>query len=146
MQILCLRREKNMAYQLTPDLMTGNATIDSEHKQLFAAINSLLDACSKGQGRTQIETTMKFLEDYIERHFSHEEQLQLASGYPDYTRHRNLHEGYKGVVRGVMQELKQTGPTIALLAKVNTNVAGWLITHIRLEDAKVASHIKKSGK
>ena len=38
-----------MAYQFTKDLETGNRTIDSQHQQLIAAVNALLDACSKGQ-------------------------------------------------------------------------------------------------
>ena len=40
-----------MAYNYTPDLETGNAKIDEQHKELIAAINNLLDACSKGKGR-----------------------------------------------------------------------------------------------
>ena len=132
-----------MAYQLTDDLMTGNTVIDGEHRQLFDAINKLLDACSNGRGRDQLADTMKFLEDYINKHFSHEEQLQMQSKYPDYPRHRQLHEGYKAVVREVDAELKQSGPTIPLVGKVNSNVAGWLINHIKTEDKKVAAHIKK---
>lgn len=76
-----------MAYFLTDDLLTGNTTIDSEHHQLFDAINKLLDACSSGHGRDQLGETMKFLEEYI---------------------------------------------------------AGWLMTHIKREDKKVAAHIKNS--
>ena len=33
-----------MRYELTQDLLTGNQLIDSEHRQLFDAINALLDA------------------------------------------------------------------------------------------------------
>ena len=33
-----------MKYELTKDLETGNALIDSEHRQLFAAINNLMHA------------------------------------------------------------------------------------------------------
>lgn len=133
-----------MAYQLTDELLTGNSVIDSEHRQLFDAINKLLDACSAGRGRDQLADTMRFLEDYINKHFSHEEQLQMQSKYPDYARHHQLHEGYKAVVREVSNELKQSGPSIALVGKVNSNVAGWLLNHIKTEDKKVAMHIKNS--
>lgn len=34
-------------YELTKKLETGNAIIDGEHRELFAAVNKLLDACSK---------------------------------------------------------------------------------------------------
>ena len=39
-----------MRYEMTKDLETGNALIDSEHRQLFKAVNDLLDACSQGKG------------------------------------------------------------------------------------------------
>lgn len=134
-----------MVYQVTKDLLTGNTIIDNEHRQLFDAINQLLEAYSKGQGRVQIGKTMQFLEHYIGQHFAHEEQLQQQTKYPDATRHKMLHEGYKRVVHDIMQELNQNGPSIALVAKVNTNIAGWLITHIKQEDAKVAAHIQKTN-
>ena len=41
-----------MRYEMTKDLETGNALIDSEHRQLFKAVNDLLDACSQGNGQT----------------------------------------------------------------------------------------------
>ena len=44
-----------MRYEVTQDLVTGNALIDSEHRQLFAAVNDLMDACSQGKGRDQIQ-------------------------------------------------------------------------------------------
>ena len=40
-----------MRYELTKDLETGNATIDREHRELFDAVNKLMDACGSGQGR-----------------------------------------------------------------------------------------------
>ena len=36
-------------YELTKELETGNATIDREHRELFQAVNNLMDACGKGQ-------------------------------------------------------------------------------------------------
>lgn len=133
-----------MTYQITADLLTGNTIIDGEHRQLFDAINALLDACAQGKGRGQLVQTMSFLESYIAKHFAHEEQLQAQTGYPDAVRHKGLHDGYKKVVSEICQELERTGPTVALVGKVNTNVGGWLVTHIKREDAKVAAHIKAS--
>ena len=44
-----------MVYQFTKDLETGNAAIDSEHRQLIQAINDLLSACSSGKGRGELD-------------------------------------------------------------------------------------------
>ena len=35
-----------MKYELTPDLLTGSQQIDMQHRQLFEAVNRLMDACS----------------------------------------------------------------------------------------------------
>ena len=84
-----------MKYELTSDLMTGNSLIDAEHKQLFDAINDLMDACAQGVGREKIMSTTQFLNSYVSKHFRDEEQLQLQSKYPGYNAHHTFHEGYK---------------------------------------------------
>lgn len=40
-----------MKYEVTKELETGNALIDSEHRQLFQMVNNLQDACAQGKGR-----------------------------------------------------------------------------------------------
>lgn len=131
-----------MAYNWTPDLETGNTTIDSQHKELIGAINSLLDACSQGKGRDALHTTTKFLYDYTAKHFADEEKLQLASKYPDYTNHKQLHEGFKKTVHDIMAELDAQGPSVLLVGKVNRSIGDWLLKHIKKEDVKVAAHIR----
>ena len=129
-------------YAWTKDLETGNAAIDLQHKQLIDAINSLLDACSKGKGREQIGNTLKFLDSYIIKHFGDEESLQLKYNYPDYQNHKRYHEEFKKTVKGIEAEYAKTGSSVALVSKVNSVIASWLITHIKREDVTVAKHIK----
>lgn len=131
-----------MAYPWKTQYETGNTTIDTQHKQLIGAINDLLEACSAGKGRQQIQTTSKFLSDYTKTHFSDEEQLQIKSRYPDYQNHKKYHDGFIKVVDDIVAQLDKEGPTIAMVAKINTTIAGWLLNHISKEDVKVALHIK----
>lgn len=131
-----------MAYSWSKDLETGNALIDSQHKELFERINALLAACAAGKGRAEVVNTTKFLYEYISRHFSDEEQLQLRYKYPDYANHKQYHEGYKRVVRELAEQLNKEGPTVVLVGKVNSSIAGWLINHIKREDVKVAAHVR----
>ena len=67
-----------MKYELTPDLLTGNALIDTEHRQLFQAINQLTEDCEKGKGRDSLEKTADFLVSYVAKHCSDEERLQIS--------------------------------------------------------------------
>ena len=66
-----------MRYELTKDLETGNATIDREHRELFDAVNKLMDACGSGKGRASLEPTMKFLLEYVNKHFSAQPCISL---------------------------------------------------------------------
>ena len=130
-----------MKYELTQDLITGNALIDSEHKQLFEAINALLDACAKGKGRDQLMETVDFLNRYVERHFGDEEKLQVSSKYPGYSSHKTFHDGYKRQMHQITQELLAEGATVKGLGQLN-QVAGVLVSHLRTEDRKLAKYLK----
>jgi hemerythrin len=134
-----------MAYAFTKDLETGNQLIDTEHRQLIDAINSLLAACASGKGRAELVHTTKFLQDYTAKHFSDEEKLQLQTHYPDYTNHRRYHEDFKKVVAGICSKLEKEGASVALVGEVNSAIAGWLINHIKKEDVKVAKHVKNNS-
>ena len=108
-----------MKYELTSDLMTGNSLIDAEHKQLFDAINDLMDACAQGD----------------------EEKLQVQSKYPGYAAHKQFHDGYKRQLSQTTQALIAEGPTVKALGDLN-RIVGVLVSHIRIEDKKLARHVK----
>ena len=133
-----------MKYELTMDLMTGYQLIDNQHKQLFEAVNRLMDACSKGKGRDQIQETVNFLGDYVMKHFGDEERLQTRSNYPGYTSHKQFHDGYRRQLAEVAQMLVQEGPTVKALGELNRIVA-ILITHIRSEDKRMAKFVQEHG-
>lgn len=135
-----------MAYAWSAELETGNATIDSQHKQLITAINNLLDACNSGKGRAEVEKTVVFLRDYTHKHFGDEERLQQQSRYPDYVNHKRLHDGFTKNVEDIVAQAKREGASIALVGRVNGEVGSWLINHIKKEDVKVAAHVKSAGK
>lgn len=129
-------------YEFTKDLETGNAIIDKEHRELIDAVNRLMDACSEGNVSTRMGETIKFLNDYVNRHFTHEEQLQQKSGYPGFTPHKAFHDGYKKKLIEITSEISKDGPTIAEMMKLNTHI-GVLITHIKTEDKKLGAFLNK---
>lgn len=130
-----------MKYEFTADLETGNRLVDSQHRQLFDAVNRLMDACSAGKGRDQIRTTITFLSDYVVKHFQDEEKLQLQAHYPDYAAHKKFHTEYRRQLAATAQELIQEGPTMRALGDLNRAVAV-LITHIRTDDKRMARFVQ----
>lgn len=133
-----------MRYEVTQELITGNALIDSEHRQLFAAVNDLMDACSQGHGREQIQKTVTFLSNYVVKHFQDEENLQVKNKYPDYPAHKTFHDGYRRKLDQTAQALLKEGPTVKALGDLN-QVVGVLVAHIRTEDKRLARYIHEHG-
>lgn len=130
-----------MAYEFTKELETGNGIIDSEHKELLKAVNNFLDACSKGQGRDSMKSVIKFLTNYVDHHFSHEEQLQKDSSYPNYAAHKAFHDEYKRKLKELVSKIPDSGISVSDMGNINNHI-GTLITHIRIEDKKLGAHLK----
>lgn len=132
-----------MKYQLTKELETGNSIIDQEHRQLFQAVNNLLEACNSGKGRAMIKETAKFLENYVNKHFAHEEELQKKSNYPNFQAHHMFHENYKRKLCDIVTQIMNHESTIADVALLNTHIST-LIMHIKSEDKKIGKHLESS--
>ena len=130
-------------YEFTKKLETGNAVIDGEHRELFQAVNRLLDACSEGKGRASMDETIKFLNNYVEKHFSHEEQLQKKSNYPGLEAHRAFHEKYKQTLKEITAQISAVGPTITELGKLNGHISV-LVSHISTEDRRLAAFLNQA--
>lgn len=130
-------------YEFTKDLETGNIIIDKEHRELLNAVNDLLEACGEGKGRDHMNKTIKFLNDYVDSHFSHEEQLQQKSGYPAMAGHKAFHEKYKQTLKEITAGMSDDKPTVGELSKLNAHI-GLLITHIRTEDKKLGAFLNKA--
>ena len=114
-----------MKYELTKELETGNSIIDSEHRELFAAINRLMDACSVGKGRSTLVPTLDFLEKYVDTHSAH----------------RTFHENFKRKLHEISAEIPSAGPTLKDMSALNMHI-GTLISHIRIDDKKLGAFLK----
>ncbi len=132
-----------MKYSLTEDMRTGYYTIDLQHNELFTAINDLLEACTTGKGRQSVAKTSQFLTSYVDKHFAEEEALQLKTNYPQYIAHKKFHDSYKSKLKEDLKILDREGVSIASLAIVNSSMVS-LISHIKMEDKKLAKHIQSA--
>ncbi len=129
-----------MKYELTKDLETGSSIIDREHRELFGAVNKLLETCEKGQGQMEVRNALDFLLRYVDRHFGHEEQLQTQNKYPEYTTHKRFHENYTAKLKQIAAKVGPNGPSAADLASLNSHVA-LLVSHIRTADKKLGAFL-----
>jgi hemerythrin-like metal-binding protein len=132
-------------YRWDDSFVSGVRLIDIRHKRLFEAVNRLIDACEQGKGKEELAKSLVFLADYTVKHFSEEEALQRKYGYAEYSAHRDIHEAFKKTVAAFAAELELQGPSEELVEKLKREVGGWLVTHVKVVDLKMAAAIKANG-
>jgi hemerythrin len=131
-----------MAYQWDSNLETGHDKIDNQHKQLIAALNTIIDASQNGKGNDEIFKTLDFLTGYTIMHFGDEEKLQVKYDYPDYLVHKRIHDDFKVTVGELTQRLVKEGPSEGMVGIVTTAVGEWLLNHIKGDDFRMATYVK----
>lgn len=133
-----------MSIEFDKSLETGNELIDSQHKELIARVNKLLDACQVGKEKNVAVQTLDFLMDYTDFHFADEEKLQEEHSYPQLDAHKKEHAKFVKAVDELREMLEEEeGPTQAFVEAVKTNVVNWLINHIQVWDKKVAEYVRQ---
>lgn len=124
----------------------GVEKIDCQHRQLLAKLNEFFDACSKQQGKEQIEETLKFLKEYTLEHFSSEESLMVDIDFPELTEHRKTHAEFVQTVLELEETLKTKGPSVLSTIKLNRTLTDWLLNHINKCDKLIGEYMATRGK
>jgi len=126
-----------MAVLWRQDLSIGVEQIDHQHKELFARINHLLNACTEGKGREEVGGVIGFLEEYVVTHFGHEEALMADHGYPEMREHKSFHAHFIQEFNLLKERFEKEGATIYFVIQVNQVVVDWLVGHIQRVDKKL---------
>ena len=121
----------------------GEELVDSQHKRLFELVDTIGRACAEGTDAEILNETLDFLLNYTVQHFVDEEALQLSCGYPDYQRHKKLHDEFEETVKEKVAEYRANGSTKELSDTVTKVIVRWLVNHILKEDKRIAQYIKK---
>lgn len=118
---------------------TGILLVDTQHKKLVDAINTLHDAMKEGKGKEKIESTLNFLVEYTVLHFSAEEKLMQQKNYPDFNNHKKVHDKLVDEVKEI--KAKYIAGKI-LPMQVSTFMSDWLKNHILGTDKKYVPYLK----
>ncbi|HEY3348029.1 MAG TPA: bacteriohemerythrin [Nitrospirota bacterium] len=127
------------------ELATGVSEVDEQHKEIFARVESLLDACKEGRGKEKVKELLLFLEDYVVEHFSAEERMMSREGYPDIDAHKAVHASFLKEVSDLNARFEQDGPSLSVVMNMNRLCVDWLVNHISKTDREVGDYIKGKG-
>lgn len=133
-----------MKVEFDNSLVTGNAMIDEQHKELIGKIDKLVACCEEGGGKVEAIKMLDYLSDYTDFHFGEEEKLQEEVSYPAIEVHKAKHAEFKKSVEELHEMLvEEEGPTDAFVAAVQKNVVDWLFDHIKNMDQALAAYVQK---
>ena len=139
-----------MAYTWDKNLETGHETIDSQHKQLVATVNKLVEINRADDARNEAEIgeVLEFLIAYAVKHFGDEETLQEKYNYPDFNVHKTYHEDFKRQVGELSRRMAEEGATRTFIDELTRFVGDWLLTHIKGDDFRMAAYVqsKEAGR
>lgn len=125
----------------TDGLSVGVPRMDDQHKVLLRLINRVADLGESGATGGAIRTILDQLVEYTRFHFSEEEKLMAAYGYPGVAGHHAIHEKFVGEVQEMVRKL---GDGEAFDARSLLDVLrNWLVEHIQGADKRYGEHVSR---
>jgi hemerythrin len=126
---------------------TGFRAIDDDHKMLFSIVNNLIAETKAGEANNprQIESLLEALENYVDTHFTREEQFLEKFGYPDLDAHRDSHDAFRHQIDTISKGYKLAADSVDL-EKVCAFLVNWLSKHILVSDMEYVPYLKGEKK
>ena len=125
------------------DYRIGIRDVDAEHKFLFDLINEVHDAHMSAHERKDVLNALTRLVAYAERHFTREEGMMTAQGYPKLDHHRQLHERLYSAIFDLNEKLQSGAKQVD--AEVLRFLKNWLVDHILHEDMDFGSYAESAA-
>ncbi|RMW99358.1 bacteriohemerythrin [Allofranklinella schreckenbergeri] len=114
----------------TPDMDTGIAEIDGQHRRIVEYIN-MLHEVRQTPDRQRLGEVIAEMVDYTISHFAFEEALIEEAGYVFSGPHKKVHELFTRRV-AEMQSRFDSGEDVS--EELHGMLSRWLFNHIRNED------------
>lgn len=124
------------------DYLLGNNTIDEQHQHLFILYNKTYSSYIDGNNTIDLFNVIDELYDYVIYHFTAEEKLMIASGYPDYSKHADEHRKFARRISEYKLDLLTRHKPVA--EDMIFYLGNWLTNHIAKVDVQYADYLRTS--
>ncbi len=132
-----------MALDWSENLASGSSEIDTQHKELFVRVNSLLLAVDKGTtAREEVSKIVQYLTDYVVFHFGNEEKYMAKYNYSSATAHKAQHEQFVRTFMKLKDRLMMEGINALLAQEIKDLCVDWLVNHIKYSDRALGMYLK----
>ena len=131
-------------YEWTEQWSVGVDTIDAQHRELFAAINTLLREEGKTASR-DLAKVLDYLENYVSNHFGLEELYMRRLSYPEFPSHKVEHVAFINDFYDLRDEYDNNGAAPELADKMGRYMGDWLVNHIGKVDKALGAFLSDKG-
>jgi hemerythrin len=99
--------------------------------------------------KSEIDGTIKFLDDYARVHFAEEEKHMRETNYDGLAEQREDHKKYLAALAELKEQASRPriqGSSYDLSATTNQVVVDWIVAHIMKLDMRFGEFLKQRGK
>ena len=118
----------------------GVEEIDRQHRTFSEYLNACYQSLNAERKSEKLPVLITKLNDYALNHFSFEEDLMKAYGYPQLDHHAAQHAFFVSQL-SKLQDAK-SGNADKALDEIFAFMRDWFLNHILEEDKKLAAHMK----
>jgi len=126
------------------EMSVGCKPLDYDHKVLIQALNDFIEALEEDEGAFVTDGIFSVLAEYTNYHFTREEKILEACGYPDLATHKKAHAGLKEQLFDCRTRF-MLNSNAELEEEVRDFLTNWLQTHIMVKDMDYREALEKSG-
>jgi hemerythrin len=123
--------------------LIGIPEIDKQHEHMFDILNRVEAAMQAGGQKRDVIRTLSELASYTRYHFSAEENLMRASGFPGTAEHVRRHQTMQSQAEDYTDDI-YAGRTVVML-KLLAALKDGLSHHILEDDHRFASYYLRSN-
>jgi hemerythrin len=129
--------------QWNDNLASGSQEIDTQHKELFQRINSLLATFDNAKiDRQEFSKIIQYLTEYVVFHFGAEEKHMDHFGYSSTSQHKAQHQQFVKTFGKLKDRMLLEGINPALAQETKELVVDWLLNHIKYSDRALGMFLK----
>ena len=119
----------------------GHEQIDKQHQYLVDILNSI-DENQNLNREESLELLLK-LKNYVDIHFSDEEELMEKISYPDIEIQKREHAFFKGKIEEFQKKIASNEGMN--MKEICLFLSDWLINHILIRDSELSSYIGENN-
>jgi len=124
------------------DYNTGNPSMDDEHQKIFQILEKAFEKVSSENTEEKIKETLTKLYMFMKKHFKVEEKYMRDIQYPEYEKHKEVHDQFIDKTNELFLQLKSLNSKI-FEKKLAKFIDEEIITHMIDEDKKIVEFANK---